>query len=168
MKRSRFASMVVTALLILVAVVCGDEEKVALAKVPKPVMKAVRTRFQDAKVIGTGKETENDKLVYEVTIKHKGRKIDVTLTPEGGILLIEKEIAAKELPKAAAKALVDKYPKAMYKIVEQIFKVENKQEKLAYYEVLLTTADKKALEVQVTAEGKVLNEETKDSVDEDK
>jgi uncharacterized membrane protein YkoI len=153
----------VSALLILVAAAHGDEEKVALDKVPKPVMEAVEARFKDAKATGAGKETENGKLVYEVTIQHKGQKIDVTLIPEGEILMIEREIAAKDLPQAVAKTLEDKYPKATYKIVEEIIKVEKKKEKLAYYEVLLVTADNKALEVQVTAKGKVVNEEKKDS-----
>lgn len=150
-------------LLLLVAVARSQEEqqeeKVPLDKVPKPVMEAVKARFKDAKVTGASKETEDGKLVYEVTIKDKNQNIDVTLTPEGEILEIEKEIAAKDLPKVVAKALADKYPKATYKIVEEIFKVEKKQEKLAYYEVLLTTADKKRLEVQVTAEGKIVKEE---------
>jgi uncharacterized membrane protein YkoI len=148
--------------LVLIPVVAyGDEEKVPLDKVPRPVMAAVKTRFKDAAVTGAGKETEDGKLVYEVTIKHKDQKIDVTLSPEGEILMIEKEIAAKDLPKAVAKALENKYPRATYKIVEEIIKVEKKEEKLAYYEVLLVTTDKQALEVQVSAEGKILNEEKK-------
>jgi uncharacterized membrane protein YkoI len=153
----------VAALLVLVAVAHGDEEKVALDKLPKVVMEAVKARFKDATATGASTETENGKLVYEVTIQHMGHKIDVTLIPEGEILMIEREIAAKNLPRAVAKTLEDKYPKATYKIVEEIIKVAKKEEKLAYYEVLLVTADNKALEVQVTAEGKVVNEEKKDS-----
>ena len=148
-------------LLILVAVAHADEETVPLDQVPQPVMEAVKARFKDAEVTGAGKETADGKLVYEVTIKHKARNIDVTLTQEGEVLSIEKEIGAKDLPKAVVKALEDKYPKATYKIVEEIIKVVKKQEKLAYYEVLLVTAEKKALEVQVTAEGKIVNEEKK-------
>jgi len=153
--------MALGVILILVAVARGGEEKVPADKVPKPVMEAVKARFQGAKVTGAGRETEEGKPVYEVTIKHKGQQIDVTLTPEGAILAIEKEITAKELPRAVRKALRGKYPKAMYKIVEEIIKVQKKEEKLAYYELLLVTADKQALEVQVTAEGKIVNEEKK-------
>lgn len=148
-------------LLILVAVAHGQEEKVALDKVPKPVLEAVKARFKDAKLTGSSKETEDGKLVYEVSIKQRGRNIDVTITPQGETLMVEKEITTKDLPKSAAKALEDKYPKATYKIVEEIIKVEKQKEKLAYYEALLVTAEKKALEVQVTAEGKIVNEEEK-------
>lgn len=162
---TRLCAGIVSALLILTAVTFGDEEKVALDKVPKPILDAVKARFQDAELKGAGKETEDGKLVYEVTIKHKGQNIDVTLTPEGDILLIEKEITARDLPRPVAKALEDKYPRASYKIVEEIIQVEKKEEKLKYYEVLLETADKKKLEVQVTAEGKIVNEEKKGADD---
>ena len=92
----------------------------------------------------------------------------MTLTPEGEILLIEKEITRKDLPKPVAKVLAGKYPKAVYKIVEEIFKVEKKRETLAYYEVLLATAGKQALEVQISAEGKILSEEKKGPGEEEK
>lgn len=162
---SWFGTLMGTLLLILSAV--AGEEKVPLDKVPKPVMEAVKGRFKGADVTGASKETEDGKLVYEVTIKHKGQNIDVSLTPEGRMFLVEKEIAAKDLPKPVAKTLADKYPKATYKIVEEIFKIEEKKEKLAYYEVLLMTAAQKAREVEVTAEGKIVKEEKKDS-DQDK
>lgn len=157
----RLAAGMAAALLLAANAAHSQEEKVALAKVPKPVLSAAKAHFVDSEVTGASKETENGKLVYEVTIKHKGQNIDVTLTPEGEIILIEKEIAAKTLPASVASALQGKYPKAMYKIVEEIIKVEKKREKLAYYEVLLVKTDKKWLEVQVTPEGKIAHEEQK-------
>jgi division protein CdvB (Snf7/Vps24/ESCRT-III family) len=83
------------------------------------------------------------------------------------LLTIEKEIDAKDLPKAATKAIEDKYPSPSYKIAEEIIKVEKKEEKLDYYEVLLVTQDKKTMEVQVTAEGKIVAEEEKKGGDKD-
>ena len=148
-------------LLLSVVVARGDEEKVPLDKVPKPVVEAVKARFKNAEVTGASRETEKGQVVYEVTIKDRGQNIDVTLTPQGEILLIEKEIAARDLPRAAARALEGKYPRATYKIVEEIVKVEKKQERLAYYEVLLVTAGKETLEVLVTPEGKIVKEEKK-------
>jgi hypothetical protein len=59
------------------------------------------------------------------------------------------------------RALEGKYPRATYKIVEEIVKVEKNQEKLAYYEVLLVTAGKDTLEVLVTPEGRIVKEEKK-------
>jgi uncharacterized membrane protein YkoI len=151
--------------LCVTAISRADEEKVALDKLPKTVLDAVKARFPKAELVGASKEKEDGKTVYEVTIKDQGANIDVTLTPEGAITLIEKEIAAKDLPKAVTKTLEEKYPKAKYKTIEEVTKVENKSEKLAYYEVLLVTAQKKTLEVQVDASGKIVNEEQKNDKD---
>ena len=153
------ASVLVT----LAAFACGEEESVVLEKVPKAVREAVKARFPDAKATDAAKETEDGKVVYEVTIKDKERKIDVTLTPEGELLMIERAIEKKDLPQAVTKAVEEKYPKATYKIIEEINKVEKKKETLAYYEVLVETADKHRREVQVSAEGKILLEENKDA-----
>src|SRR5262249_43909299 len=137
----------------------AGEEKVPLDKLPKVILDAIKARFEGAELRSAAKEKEDDKTVFEVAIKHKGHKIDVTLTPEGTILGIEKEIAAKDLPKAVAKTLEEKYPKAIYKIIEEVIKVEKKVEKLVYYEVQLVTTEKNALEVQVAPDGKFLKEE---------
>jgi uncharacterized membrane protein YkoI len=147
---------------VLAAASRGEEEKVVLDKVPKAVREGVKARFPDAKATDAAKETEDGKVVYEVTIKNKEQTIDVTLTPEGEIIKIEKEIGKKDLPQAVVKTLEEKYPKATYKIVEEINKVEKKKETLEFYEVLLEKADKHRLEVQITAEGKIVNEENKD------
>jgi hypothetical protein len=138
-----------------------DEEKLPLDKVPKAVLDAVKKRFPNAQVVEAAKETEKGKTEYEVTVKDAGKKIDVTLTPEGAITMIEKEIAAKDLPKAVAEALVKKYPKAAFKRVEEVIKVANGKEALAYYEALLETADKKSVEVEVGSDGKIIRTEDK-------
>jgi len=145
-------------LLLPVAAVCTDEE-IPLDKVPPPVMEAVKARFKDAQATGAAKEMDQGKLVYEVTLQLKGQKIDVILAPEGEILLIEKAIARKDLPTAVAKALDDKYPKATYKILEEVIKVEKKEEKLEYYEARLVTPERKDLEVKLTTDGRIVKEE---------
>jgi hypothetical protein len=146
----------------------GDEEKVALDKVPKAVLDAVKAKFTGAEMVGASKEVEDGKTVYEISVKLKGQHIDVTLKPDGTITLIEKEIAAKDVPGVVTKALETKYPKATWKKAEEVFKVESKTEKLAYYEVLLVTVDKKTFEVQVDPSGKLVNEEKKDNDKDDK
>jgi hypothetical protein len=148
--------------LLVAAAARADEEKVPLDKVPKAVLSTVKARFPGATLKAAGKEKEDGKVVYEVALEHKGQKMDVTLTPEGALMEIEKTIAAKDLPAAVAKALEGKYPGATYQVVEEVIKVKDKVEKLEYYEVLLTTAGKKKFEVQVAPGGKVVKEESKD------
>ena len=48
-----------------------DEEKVALDKLPKTVVDAVKVRFPDAELKEASKETEKGKTTYEVGIVNK-------------------------------------------------------------------------------------------------
>jgi hypothetical protein len=147
----------------------SDEEKVPLDKVPKPVLEAAKKRFPKAEAKEASKEEENGKTVFEITFKQDGKNIDVTLTPEGTITLIEKEVAFKELPKAVAETLDKKYPKAKYEIIEEVISVKDGKETLDYYEAHLTTADGKTMEAEVLPDGKLKGEsEVKDEKKEEK
>ena len=164
------------ALGLLVISLCGngasearaDEEKIALDKLPKAVLETVKARFPKAELIEAAKETEGDKVEFEVTLKVGETKYDVMLSPDGKITLIEKVIAAKDLPKVVVAALEEKYPKAVYKIYEEMTKIADGKEFIAYYEVLIETADKKTLEVEVSPEGKILKTEEKKEEKEEK
>ncbi len=148
------------ALTLLVGGAYAWEKDISLAEVPKPVMEAAKARFQDAEMTGAAQEKDDDKpLVYEVSLKHKGQKIDMILTPEGEIVLFERRITTEDLPEAVTKTLGEKYPNATYKKVEEVVEMENKQEKLAFYEALLVTAEKKKREVKLTTDGKIVEEE---------
>jgi uncharacterized membrane protein YkoI len=135
----------------------ADEEKIALDKVPKAVLDAVKAKFPDVKVTEATKETEDGKTIYELAFAYKDHKYEVECQEDGAIIVIEKQIEAKELPKEVVKTLEEKYPKATYKVIEEV----TKKDKIAYYEVELTTADKKAIEVQVDPAGKIVKEEKK-------
>jgi len=139
----------------------AEEEKVPLDKLPKAVTVAVKAKFPDAELKSAEKEEEDGKTIFEVSLKSKGHDYDVSLTPEGQIIEIEKTIAAKDLPAAVVKGLDQKYPKATIKLAEEISK-DNKTN----YEVIIETADKKKLEVVLDPTGKILKEEDK-SKDED-
>jgi uncharacterized membrane protein YkoI len=133
------------------------EEKVALDKVPKAVIDAVKAKFEDAELVSAQKEKEDGKLVYEINLKYKGHKIEVTVTPQGKIVSIEKTIAVKDLPKAVAEAVAAKYPKATIELAEEVTEGEK-----VNYEVQLVTADKKKVEVVLDPAGKIVKEEKKD------
>jgi uncharacterized membrane protein YkoI len=149
------------AALVLLPAAWADEEKVPLDKLPKAVVEALKKRFPDAELVSAEKEDENGKTVYEVAIKNKGQKSEVTVTPEGTLTEIENEIAAKDLPKAVVATLDEKYPKATLKLIEEVIHVREGKEKLEYYEFQLVTADKKKLEVTITPDGKINKTEDK-------
>jgi hypothetical protein len=155
----RHRVLTVVAVLVLTAPVRADEEAVPLDKVPKAVLAAAKKRFPKAEVVGASKETTDGKTLYELELKEAGKTIDLTLTSAGTITLIEKEIDAKDLPKAVTGALAKKYPKATYKTVEAVYVVKEGKETLDFYEVVLVTAQKKEIEVEVLADGKITSEE---------
>ncbi len=152
-------SAAMSAILIVSAVAHCAEEKITPNDVPKAVMQAVKARFKDAVVTGAIKEeTDEGDVVYEVSLTLKGQTIDVTLTPEGKIVLFEESIAAGDLPKAVAKALEDMHPQATYKRLERVVKVEKGKEKLDFYEAQIVTAEKEEVEVKLTADGKIVDD----------
>ncbi len=152
-------------LALTVAVARADESKVSLADVPKGGLEAVKAMFPAAEISGAAKETEDGKTFFEVTLKQKGRTIDVTVSLDGKIELVEKEIASADLPKAVSQSLEAKYPKATYKIVEEVSNVKDGKSTLDFYEALLVTADKQKLEVQIAPDGKIKKEEKKSEKD---
>lgn len=152
-------------LLLLASFAYASEEEVPLESVPKPVMDAAKARFPNAAVTGTAIETDGDKLAYEVSLKDDSQIIHMILSPEGEIALFERAITAEDLPEVVAKTLEDKYPNATYEIVEELITVENKEEKLAYYEVRLDTAKEEAVNVKVTPDGAIAAEREAESED---
>jgi hypothetical protein len=139
----------------------ADEEKVPLDRLPRAVAAAVKKRFAGAEMVAASKEVEDGKTLYEVGLKDKGRKTDVTVSADGQIQEIEAEMAAKDLPKEVADALDSKYPKATLKKAESITKVKDGREKLESYEVVLVTAAGKTFEVVLSPDGKITKEESK-------
>jgi uncharacterized membrane protein YkoI len=158
----RGLSGVCIAACLLLSNVLADDEKVALDQLPKAVTEAVKVKFPNAELTGAEKETEDGKSFYEVAIKHKGAKYEVTVTPEGKITEIEKEIAAKDLPKAVTDALQKKHPQSTIKEAEELTAGDK-----VTYEVVIATADKKNWEIVLDPQGKILKEE-EDDEEEDK
>jgi hypothetical protein len=151
-------------LLLVGVIVRADEEKVPLDKVPKAVLDAVKKKFPGADLKGAEKDKEDKETHYEIALEFKGHKIEATFKEDGTLLSIEKQIAAKDLPKAVSDALEKKYPKATYKTIEEVTDIKGKEEKLGY-EVLLVTEDKKTIEVELSPKGEILKEEKKDKKD---
>jgi hypothetical protein len=140
------------------------EEKVPLDKLPKAVVEAVKAKFPKAELVSAEKENEDGKIVYEVAIKNEGSRIEVIVTPEGKILVVEKEIESKDVPQAVKEALKKKYPEATVKKIEEIIK----NDKTEAYEFLLVTGKKKTVEVKFAPDGKFLEEEKKGEEKKDK
>ena len=126
-------------------------EKIDPDKLPPKIKNAVKARFPGAEVTSAEKEKENGEIVYDLELKHEGRKYEMDVKEDGTIVEIEKEI--KDVPEAISKAVKKKYPTATIKEVMEVNKVTGKEEKPIHYEVTIETAGKKK-EVIVSLDGK--------------
>jgi uncharacterized membrane protein YkoI len=149
----------VAGLVVLAATAGADDKKIPLDKVPEKVMAAIKDRFPGADVNSVEKETEDGKVVYDVELKHKGRKYEMDIQEDGTVIEIEKEVAAKDVPEAVTKAIEAKFPKATVEEVMEVNKVKGKEETPTHYEVTIVTAEKKKMEVTVSLDGKTVKGE---------
>jgi hypothetical protein len=131
----------------------ADEEKLPLDKVPAPVLKAAKAKFPKAEVKGAAKEEEGGKITYEIMMKDGAHNIDLSLKADGTILVIEKEIAAKDLPKAVADAVKAKYPKGKIEKSEEL----TEGTKITF-EVVLAVEGKKSFELVLDPKGKIIED----------
>jgi hypothetical protein len=145
------------ALLVLMTGVRADDkkpEKVPLDKVPKAVKATIDARLPGAEVTSVEKELEDGKVVYDVELKHKGRKYEMDIHEDGTLIEIEKEMALKDVPATLAKTVETKFPKATIKEIMEVNKVKGKVETPDHYEVTVEKADKKTEEILITLDGK--------------
>jgi Putative beta-lactamase-inhibitor-like, PepSY-like len=145
--------------LALAALARADGEKLSLDKVPKSIMDAIKGRFPGADVLAVEKEKEDGKIMFDVELKHEGRKYEMDIKEDGTIIEIEKEVALKDVPAAVTQAIQAKFPSATIKEVMEVNKVEGKQETPIHYEATIQIGDKKPQEVIVSLDGKSVKKE---------
>ncbi len=131
----------------------ADEVKIPIDQVPAAVIKAVKAKYPKAEIKGAEKDDSDGKIMYEINLEENGRKIDVTVKPDGTITSAEKLIEIKDLPKKVSDAVKDKYPKATLKSAEEV--IDDGKTK---FEVVIEI-DKKTREVVLDPDGKILEDE---------
>ena len=124
-------------------------------RLPRPVREAIRKRFPSAQVIEAKERTRDGKAVYSVSLVQARRRADITVTGDGQVTRVVRDIAVDDVPRAAADALAAKYPNAIYRSIEEISKVKTGGETVITNEALLLNAKKREVEVQVTSDGKI-------------
>ena len=146
----------------------ADEQKVELKDVPQAIQAAVKARFPQGKMTEASKEVEKGKTIYEVEVEDGDTEYDVAATAEGKILEVEKEITVASLPKAVTAAVEAKYPGATIKEAEALLSPDKAgSTDTQSYELAVTLSTKKARELTVSPEGKILEDEADDEEDDD-
>src|SRR5712692_3063332 len=157
---SGVSGIAVLGLVLLATASLADEKsrKIASDKLPQKIKDSIKDRFPGAEVTSAEKENENGKVMYDIELKHEGRKYEMDIKEDGTIVEIEKEIASKDIPEAITKAVKKKYPTSTIKEVMEVNTVTGKEEKPIHYEVTIETDGKKK-EVVVSLDGKEVKAE---------
>jgi hypothetical protein len=148
---------VLGAVLVAAGVWADDKaEKLTPDKLPAKIMAAVKARFPAAEFTAITKETDAGQVIFDIELKERGRKFEMDILEDGTVREVEKEVALKDVPDAVTKAVQAKYPKATIKEVMEVNFVKDGQEKPDHFEVVIETADKKTMDVEVSPDGKTV------------
>ncbi len=132
----------------------GGDEKIKPQDLPSAVTEAVHKKYPHGKVTGAEKGNEDGQQIYEVSVKSENRNIDITFSPKGDVLSIEKTLLESERPAELTKSVMAKYPHATIKLVEEVWE----KDKMTGYEATIVTADKKSVEIDLDPKGKLIED----------
>ena len=143
----------VVGLSLSVATARAEDGKIALDKLPKAVVEALKTKFPKAKSDEAMTKTVDGKTRYVAVLFEEKLKLHATLKEDGTITEWEKALTPKQFPKAVLDAVAEKYPKGKVEGGEVIYIVKDGKDTIWFYEVELEI-DGKTLEVKFLPDGK--------------
>ena len=130
-------------------------EDIALANLPDIIRKASDKAAPNAKWNKVVKDTDGKDTWYDISgIDAKGRKICVTVEPNGDIDEIETEIKAQNTPKSVMAALKERLPN--FKI-SAVYEIRNDEDKVMRYDFDgKRLKDKEDVTISFTVDGKFI------------
>jgi hypothetical protein len=130
-------------------------EDIALANLPDIIRKASDKAAPNAKWNKAVKDTDGKDTWYDISgIDAKGRKICVTVEPNGDIDEIETEIKAQNTPKSVMAALKERLPN--FKI-SAVYEIRNDEDKVMKYDFDgKRLKDKEDVTISFTVDGKFI------------
>src|SRR5262245_40272480 len=113
-----------SAFVFVAAVGLADDkpEKIAPDKLPAKVADAIKGHLPNAEITSDEKEKEDGKVVFDIELKHDGRKYEMDILEDGTVIEIEKEIDVNKLPEGSVKTIEEKFPKCKIKEVMEVNK----------------------------------------------
>ena len=130
-------------------------EDIALANLPEIIRNAADKAIPNAKWNKVVKDTDGKDSWYEVSgMDAKGRKICVTVEPNGDIEEIETEIKSQNTPKSVMTALRGRLPN--FKITA-VYEIRSDQDKIIRYDIDgKRSRDKEDVTISFTVDGKFI------------
>jgi uncharacterized membrane protein YkoI len=145
-----FAVAILT-LLLAIPCVAQKENKRAIKRLPSAVLSAFQKEYPNAKIIGSGKERQGGKTVYEVESKDSTISRDLIYAANGNVIEVEESVPIKDLPEAVAGAVKTGYPKAQITKSERLTRGPDVR-----YEMQLKEG-KKAISLEISVNGVILH-----------
>jgi hypothetical protein len=138
-----------------------SEKELTIADVPAAVQAAIKQFAGSNPIEKITKDSEDNKIVYEASVKINGTKQAIEVLDDGTVSLTEKNVTLKDTP-GAVQAAIKKL--AGSGTVDEI--VEEAAGGKKSYEVAVTIDGKKK-EADITADGKIEDGEEKGGKDKD-
>jgi hypothetical protein len=138
------------------------QEEIQPAEIPQVVMDALKAKFPDAVIEKWTKEKEGEVVLYDVEFQQLGHKFEADIKEDGSIHNWEQAVIAEELPDVVRQAAEKAYPNATFKEVMMITAVQDGQDSLEGYEIVLQTADEKEVEITIAPDGTMLEDSGKE------
>jgi hypothetical protein len=151
---TRLLVVLACALLFGLAPVSIARDEIALAAVPAKVLNALKAKFPKAKISKISKEKEDGRVIYDIEFTQDGKKFEADIFENGSYQNWEQEIALKDLPAGVVRAIADTYNKPIYKEVMAVMIVRGGKDVLRGYEIKLSLARGKEIELKITPDGK--------------
>jgi hypothetical protein len=128
--------------LLTAATAFANEKPIKQGDVPDPVLAAVEAKYPNAKLTHFAKEVEDGKTLYEVAFTVGTTHAEVSVSPEGKIVLEETTITLKDLPDAVRNGLAaSRYGKAKVLRVERV--LEAAKPGVTTFELMVEQSGKK-------------------------
>lgn len=142
-----FAGVVVAGIVGGALVFC-QEEPIEIELLPHSVLDALKAKFSRAEMARAYKKEFVGRAVYEIVMTQKRQKIGAIVAENGGILQIEKEIPAAELPEQVSRAIMAKHPGLLTVSAREVTQIS--------YKVLLKSdSGEKTITVSVDPSGMI-------------
>lgn len=152
----RRATTVGFAVAVFAVAIASADAPVALDKLPKSVLSAVKAKYPNMKMLQAKKRSDDGDNVYTVTLKSDTQILEVSFTPRGKVLETSRKLDRKDLSKIVVLALRKNYPG--YKLEEARERtIDPSKTNRRIFVVAIVTAANKKLEVTLDARGSILD-----------
>jgi hypothetical protein len=142
----------------------GGGDKVDIAKLPKPVVDAVKAKWPKGELKRATVEKVDGKDVYEIVVNlSKSSHIHAVVAGEGKLLEIHHHMDLKDLPAKVTDAIKAKYPKGT---IDEAEKQTDPNDKVLRYEVIVELDANTSVTMLIDPMGKI-EKETKETTKKD-